>query len=370
MKITLETTLLQKKLSFANHGISSRSQLAILLNFSLEAKGERLLISSTDLEIGIQVILPAVIEEEGIVTIPARSFSELVQSLSSKHVKIQTVGASVEVVSATTKSLFQTISADEFPKLFEEKGIKIASIDSSSFQEALSGVIFAVSTETSRPALSGILLRPETDGFLLVATDGYRLSLQKYASIDKDLAKEVATLIIPARVMREVIAMKDEGKQVDLYTLPESNQILFQQGDSLLVGRLIESEFPNFEKIIPSDHSSKITVDREELFKAVKITSIFARESANIIKFALKQGKMVVSSQTPSLGENTVEVEGKLVGEENEIAFNARYLLDFLSHMDQETMTFEMTGPLNPGVFRVVGNPSFLHLIMPIRIQT
>lgn len=369
MKITLETTILQKRLSFVTHGISSRTQLPVLLNFLFEAANEKLTISSTDLEIGIRVSMPAIIEEEGSVTIPARSFTELVQSLSTKTVTLQTTGASVEVISSKTKSLFQTISADEFPKLYDKKGTMIASIDLKSFQDALSGVILAVSTETSRPALSGLLLRPESDGFLIVATDGYRLSLRKHVSTDGQMPEGTSSLIIPARVMREASSIKDEDGKLELYILPESNQILFQQGGSVMVGRLIEAEFPNFEKIIPTDHSSKINVNREELLKAVKITSIFARESANIIKFSLNEGKMIVSSQTPSLGENTVDVEGKLTGEENEIAFNARYLLEFLSHVDAETITFEMTGPLNPGVFRIDGDASYLHLIMPIRIQ-
>ncbi len=110
-------------------------------------------------------------------------------------------------------------------------------------------------------------------------------------------------------------------------------------------------------------------MDREELLKAVKICSIFARESANIIKFSLKEEKIVVSSQTPSLGENTVDVAATLNGEENEIAFNARYLLEVLTILDEEELIFEMTGPLNPGVFKIKSDPSFLHLIMPIRLQ-
>lgn len=369
MRVTLETLNLQKRLAFVTHAISSRTQLPVLLNFLLETSDGKLIISSTDLEIGIQVSLPAEIEEEGRITIPARSFFELVQSLNSKTVTLKTSGASVEVISSKTKSLFQTISADEFPRLFDSKGKLIASIESSSLQGALSGVIFAVSTETSRPALSGILLRPEVDGFLIVATDGYRLSLHKYLSSAGKLSEGTASLVIPARVMREASLIKDEEGKLEIYILPESNQILFQQGGTVLVGRLIEAEFPNFEKIIPADHSSTMEIDREELLKAVKITSIFARESANIIKFSLKEGKLVVSSQTPSLGENTVDVEGKLTGEENEIAFNARYLLEFLSHVESETIKFEMTGPLNPGVFKTEADKSYLHLIMPIRIQ-
>ena len=111
-------------------------------------------------------------------------------------------------------------------------------------------------------------------------------------------------------------------------------------------------------------------LDREELLKAVKICSIFARETANIVTFSLQKDKLVVSAKTPSLGENTVDVDAKLTGEENEIAFNARYILDALTNITDQELSFEMTGPLNPGVFRIVGNPTFLHLIMPIRTQS
>ena len=229
-------------------------------------------------------------------------------------------------------------------------------------------VVFSASTDTSRPALSGILMKSEKNGFLFVATDGYRLSL-KHHSTTEGLTGEEQALIVPARVFREVLAMKEGGEEIAVYIAKNSNQVLFEMGQSLLVGRLIEAQFPDYEKIIPSDHASQVAFEREEMLKAVRICSIFAREAANIIKLSLKEEKIIVSSQTPSLGENTVEIEAKLTGEENEIAFNARYLLDVLSHLSDDILTLEMTGPLNPGVFRVKDNASFLHLIMPIRVQ-
>jgi DNA polymerase III subunit beta len=124
-----------------------------------------------------------------------------------------------------------------------------------------------------------------------------------------------------------------------------------------------------YEKIIPLDFSAKIAFNREELLKAVRICSIFARDSANIIKLALQKTTITVSSQAGSVGENTVTIDAQLSGEENEIAFNAKYLLDVLSHLPDDQLVFEMTGPLNPGVFRTEKDPSFLHLIMPIRVQ-
>lgn len=361
---------LQKKLAFVSHAISSRSQLPILLHFLLEASKDTLKISSTDLEIGIQTILSAKVTEGGATTVLARTFTELINSLSQTDVTLKTQDTALEVSTTKVKSLFQTIAKDEFPKLYEEKGEVLAILSTKELHEDFASVIFAASVDTARPALSGILVKQEGGGFLLVATDGYRLSLKH--SLTKRTADSVGegvSMIVPARAFREVLSAKDEGEKITLFVSHEKNQILFQIEKTELVGRLIEADFPSFEKIIPSDFSLKTTFDREELLKAVKICSIFARDSANIIKLSIRKDSIIVSSQTPSLGENTVDVEAKMTGEENEIAFNARYLLDVLSHLEPEELTFEMSGPLNPGVFRIKDDPSFLHLIMPIRIQ-
>jgi len=280
---------------------------------------------------------------------------------------MQTTDKKLEVATKRTKSVFQTLSSDEFPKLYEEKGEKIATLSGKSIKREFSSVIFAASQDTTRPALSGILVRKEAQGFLLVATDGYRLSLRHYKVTES--TGESSSFIIPAKVFRELLAMKDEDADISMYVSQQQNQVIFEQGDTILIGRLIEAEFPNFEKIIPSDFSVTVAFDREELLKAVKICSVFARDSANIITLSHGKEHITVSSGSSVVGENTVQVDAKLSGEENEIAFNARYLLDVLSNIEEKNLIFEMTGPLNPGVFKVAGDESYLHLIMPIRVQ-
>lgn len=368
MKVNILTINLQTKLTFINHAISSKSQLPILLNILLEAEGNKLKISSTDLEIGIEVYIPIEIKEEGTVTIPAKTFIELVSSLSEESLTLQTDNDKLLVLSKKTKTVFQTIKSDEFPKLYKEKGEKIATLNEEEVRKDFSLIVFSASLDTTRPALSGVLVKNEPEGFLLVATDGYRLSL-KHHKINNKSKKEQTQLIIPARVFRELMSVKEEVQEIEIYASNENSQVLFYQGETLLIGRLIEGTFPNYEKIIPTDFSSQIVFDREEMQKAVKICSIFARDSANIIKFALRKNQIVVSSQSPQVGENTVIVDASLKGEENEIAFNARYLQDVLSNVAEKEMVFEMTGPLNPGVFKIKDDASFLHLIMPVRVQ-
>lgn len=375
MKVHLLLENLQKKISFINKGVSSKTQLPILSNILLEAVRGKLKIISTDLEIGIEVEIPANIEEEGGITVPAKPFSDLVNILSQDKITLITKKDSLEVNTSKTKNTFQTIAKDEFPKLYEEKGEKIIILKNEIIQKELTKIIFAASFDLGRPALSGILLKEEDKtgtNFLLVATDGYRLSLKSninnfQKTKREELSKKI--ILIPARVLREVINLKEEAKDVEVFISQEKNQILFEQNGTLIVGRLIEAEFPAYEKIIPANCLTKFDFDKEEMQKAVKICAIFARDSANIIRFLIKKDKIIISANTPNIGENIVELEAKVEGEENEIAFNARYLLDLFANIEENEMIFEMTGPLSPGVFKIKDDPTFLHIIMPIRVQ-
>ena len=370
MKLYILLENLQKKLSFVNHAISQKSQLPILQNFHIEAKGSELIISSTDLEIGIKVVIPANIEEEGKIVIPARRFTDLISTLKSGKITFKAEGVQLEILGEKTKSVFQTSPDMEFPALYEEIGEKIAEESTEGLESAISPVVFSASYDTARPALSGVLAQKEKEGFLLVATDGYRLSLKhSQASFNSGEEQLEKPIIIPARILKEALLMRDEGI-VEIYVSARNNQILFSQGKTMLVGRLIDAEFPDYRKIIPNSFESSVLFDREEMERAVKTSSVFARESANVIKFLIKKEKIIIAANAPLVGENTVEIEAKTQGEENEIAFNAKYVTDFLSNTKGGEILLQITGPLSPGVFKIKDDESFLHIIMPIRIQS
>lgn len=373
MKISLISDNLQKKILFVNHAISTRSQLPILLNFLIEAKEGRLTISATDLEIGIVVDIPAKTEEEGSVTVSAKTLVEAISTFSSGKIVFETTKEGLLLKGEKEEAVFQTVPTDEFPKLYEDKGEQIMVLKKEALIKDLSKVVFAASPDSERPALSGVLIKEEKDGYLLVATDGYRLSLKKNAlkNTKKAQVKEETLMLVPSRVVRELIQMEKEtgAEDIKVYVSKEKNQIIFSQEDIILVGRLIEAEFPKYEKIIPTDFSTKTILEREGLQRAVKAGYVFARQTAGIIKLSINKENVLASANAPSVGKNLVEIEAKTSGEENEIAFNARYLLDFLANATSEMVSFEMTGPLNPGVFKEVDDPTFMHLIMPIRVQ-
>jgi DNA polymerase III subunit beta len=373
MKVSLISENLQKKILFANHAISSRSQLPTLLNFLLEARDGKLTISATDLEIGIVVEISARIEKEGSIMVSAKTFVEIMGTITSNKILLETNSEGLVLKGEREEATLQTSPTEDFPKLYEEKGKKIMVLKKETLEKDFGKVVFAASPDSERPALSGVLIKDEKEGFLLVATDGYRLSLKKHAlqNTKKEKSSEEEFMLVPSRVIRELIQMEkeDDAEDVDVYMSREKNQIIFSQNNTTLIGRLIEAEFPNYEKIIPTDFSTKTVFEKNNLQRAIKAGYVFARQTAGIIKLSIQKNKILVSANAPSVGKNLIEVEAKTTGEENEIAFNARYLLDFLSNSTSEMISFEMMGPLNPGVFREIDDSSFMHLIMPIRVQ-
>jgi DNA polymerase III subunit beta len=358
---------LQKKLPYLGHAVSSRSQLPILGNFLIETKKGKIKISATDLEVGIITSLPASVEEEGEITVPAKTFSDFLQSIGEGKATLSLKDAGLKIKGERTEANFQTVPADDYPKILEEKGEKIGEFKRDALTKELQRIVFSASQDQGRANLSGVLVEKDGKTFSLVATDGYRLSLKSGFSITG--GQVLDKILIPSRVIRELLSIKEDTDDIEMFVSKKTSQIIFVLGDTTLVGRLIEAEYPAYGKIIPSNFSTKAEFAKQDMLSAVKTCSVFARETANIIRLTLKKDKIVVSANTPSVGDDMVEVDAKITGDENEIAFNARYLLDLLSNMDEDEMLFEMSGPLSPGVFKLKADPSFLHLIMPIRVQ-
>jgi DNA polymerase III subunit beta len=368
LKITLLTDNLKEGISLAHHGLSTRSPLPILTNFLIEAGKGSLTISATDLEIGITTSIPAKIEKEGRVVVPGKTFADLINSIDEEKIELEEEDGKLHLRTRATKANFATQSAEEFPRLFEKKGDKKAELDIRSFEKTLSRVVFAAAQDTTRPALSGVLVKNDGQELNIVATDGYRLSLKNDKKALKG-GKVDLDLLISARLLREVLAVKKEKGTLSLYSNDTGNQVIFEIDETYLVGRLIESEYPDYQKIIPQDFSTKVVFDRAQALSAVRSCSVFARDAANIVRMKILKKEVVFSSASSSSGGNEVRIDAVGEGEENDISFNARYLQEFLGSIDDEQVVFEMTGPLSPGVFKVLGDSSFLHLIMPIRVQ-
>lgn len=369
MKAVVLQENLEKALSIIQHNVSQKSQLPILNHILIKTAKNNLVVLATDLELGSEIHIGAKIEREGEIAIPLKLFFDLTSTLPREKITLTSEKHSLLVETTGITSSLLGMDPLEFPKIFEEDKEEIGRMKKSVLVELVEKVSFAASTDEGRPVLTGVLVQIG-EVLTIVATDGYRLSMQKIPG--GTFESKQGSFLIPVRVLRQIplfLLEKEKDSDIIFYLSKTKNQLIVQIGENILVGRLIEGEFPNYERIIPKTQNTTAILDREQFLKAVKSCAIFARESANIIRIKLDKDAIIFSANSPQVGENRVTLEAKTTGDENEIAFNSRFLLDMLSNIDVEEIVFEMTGPLNPGVFKIKDDDSFLHIIMPVRIQ-
>jgi DNA polymerase-3 subunit beta len=377
MKATCLQENLARGLAVVNRAVATRTTLPILSNILIQTDSSRLKLSATNLEIGINCWIGARIEEEGATTVPARLLADFVNSLPAEQValdvngKSQTLHLSADRYQAEIKG----IDASDFPILpTVEQGLRFT-VDAATLRDMIAQVSIAAATDESRPILTGVLtvLDPDAGRITLAAADGFRLSV-RHAELDTPLDGRVA-LIVPARALLEVgrISGGDE-ERIEVAVTENRNQILFRLRDVDLVSQLIDGNFPDYEKIVPTSYSTRAVVGTKSLHNAVRIASFFARDAANIVRLGFRPeadgrpGTLVVSAQAAEVGGNQSEIEASIEGEGLDIAFNAKYLLDVLGVVGADQLALEVTTPSSPGVFRPVDEAAFTHVIMPMHI--
>jgi len=371
MKLTILQENLLNALNITGRVTTNKGQLAVLANILIKTEAGRVKFSATNLETGINFWTGAKVDQEGQITVPAKTMIELVSLLPKEKVVLETEGEKLKLSCQGRKNKLLGIDAAEFPEVPSLKHLKVFSFKTSFESQVLKQIIehltFAAAMDESRPILTGVLLEKASTGWRWVATDGYRLSLIKQATEAKI---KTGRWIIPARALVELgRLLNDETEKVEMAIAKTGNQVIWGDGDLEVVSKLIEGKFPDFEKVIPEAKGVKIELDREALVNAVKTASIFARDTANIIKFKLGDNQVEIKANAPELGESSNVLETKISGETGEVAFNSRYLLDLLGAISTETIELFFSGGLNPGLFKEKGNPNFIHVIMPVRVQ-
>lgn len=368
----MKASVLQENLARAatrtNRIIANKPSLPILSNLLVNATSDGLVITASTPETTESVSVGAKVEKVGGVCVPAKIFSELVSSLPQDTVVLEEKEGSLLVVCGGVHATVAAMPGTEFPPMTAPTGKKETAIDKDGLIRALSLVLFAAATDEGRPLLAGVKVVAGEDGATFAATDGYRLSIYRSGvKLPKD-----ADIVVPARALGEIVRVCQEEKEVKDVLLSDAGdgQLVVRVGDTTVVTRRIEGEYPNFEKIVPTKHTTMATLDVQQFTKAVKSASIFARDSANIVRLRVAKNLLTISANTPQVGENTVEVDAKTDGEDGDIAFNSRFILELLANFPGEEMVFEMTGALNPGVFKSPKDPAFLHIIMPVRVQS
>lgn len=369
----MTTTVLQNNLEKSVAGISriitQKQQLPILSNILLSASKGELTLGATNLNESIRLSLPAKVEDVGDITIPGKLFAEFIHLLPAKPVSLSTTNQLLHVACENAQADFAGIAAAEFPKLPQVEGDPLVKIPLKMLEEMVSLVSFAASKDESRFHLTGILVKIGGNMLELVATDGFRLSLAQ-KPFKSSLTDQ--TFLLPAKTLEEIIRLaKDfvgQGEDtIALHTLADQNQVLFHFGAIDFASRLIEGNFPDYQRVIPKESTTTISIAKDSLLNAVRLASVFSRDSMAVIKMDVGVDSVTLRSDAKEIGNDVVKIDAEVEGEGEEIAFNPRYLLDILQTLQVETIKIELSGPLNPAVFRKEPEEEYLHVIMPVR---
>lgn len=363
-------------LQAVSRSVGVRASLPVLANILIQTENGKLKLSATNLEIGVIKLINAQITEEGEITIPAKTFLEIVSSLQGSNLEIETAGEQLKISSKNGggKSFNATlngISAAEFPSipLSSEQSITISS---KLLQKTLPQITFAAATDEGRPILTGILTEIKDGELELVATDGFRLAHKK-AALEGSLATPFRVLI-PKRTFEEIVRLiaedlKDEEGRVEISTSENQNQVVFKIGQTQLSSRLIEGQFPTWDRIIPTEFQNRSTLDRQELLKALKLAAVFAKDAANVVKMETKSNQIKLSSEAKELGQQQTEVEAQTTGVDIVIAFNSKFLIDALSAVSSAQILIEFSGNLSAALIKPVGEEGLEYVVMPIRLS-
>jgi len=376
MKATVSQENLAHGLGIVSRAVSPRSTLPVLANILVASDEGRLRLSATNLELGITCWITARIEQEGSTTVPARTFSDLVNTLPGDQVSLSldSKTQTLNLRGGTSTNDIKCIDAQEFPPLPVpdlEGAVKFKVAD---FREMIQQVAFAASTDEARPVLMGVLIQVEKDNITMAAADGFRLSVRK-ATLSAPVPAPL-TAIIPARALVELARVAADGEESVLMVVPKGRgQVVFRVKDVEVVSQLIDGTFPDYQQIIPRKYTSRTLVSTASLLKACKQAEIFAREGSNVARLNIKSatGKLQpseveISATSEETGKNETIVEATVDGGGVLIAFNVKFLREALEIIRTPNVALETSAANAPGVIRPVGDEEFLHVIMPMHL--
>ncbi len=372
MKIIILKEKLKKGLNIIEKAISKSLTLPILNNVLISAEKNFLILSTTDLEIGIKCWILSKIDKEGKITVPAKFLSNYISLIVDEKIILETKNETLFINHKKGKAQIKGLTADEFPIIPELKENLFLEIDSLFFCQGISQVMEIAVFAQNRPEISGIYFSFEKDLIKITATDSSRLAEKKLFCKNK-INKE-CSLILPQKTAREVVNIFSENKE-KLRIKISSNQILFESfiqehnhPQVQVVSRLIEGKYPNYQEIIPSSFMTHIVLNRNEFLNQIKTAILFGGKSNEVkIKVDPKKEEIEIFAQNPDLGENVSIIPCKIKGEEVETVFNHRFLFDGLSNIKSSEVIFELNGDAGPALLRPVGDESYLYVVMPIK---
>lgn len=367
MEIKIQRTALLGGIQIVQNAVSQKSSLPILNNVLIEADNNELKLTATDLDIGISAVTQAEVAIGGAITIPARKFFDIVKELPDGSEIFLSMKKNNFVNIKGGKSNFKIIGLpkEEFPQLPIFKDEDAVEIKESVLKEMFNLTDFAVSRDDTRYVLNGVFLTIKGDNISMVATDGRRL-----AAINKKIPEKTLIdrrIIIPTKTVQEVKRLLTSDEAMVTIKFGE-NQVMFMLAGCIILSRLIEGEYPNYKNVIPEKAGEGIKINRDEFLSAAKRASIFTDQDSMAIKLSIKPKKMIISKNTPYLGETKEEIDIDYANEkEIDIGFNPRYLIDVLKNLTDPEILFEITDANKPGVVR--WGEEYTYVLLPMQLN-
>jgi DNA polymerase III subunit beta len=367
MKIHCSKEELSQGVATIQSALSSRTTLPILLNFLLETEDLQVKVVSTDLEMGVKHYIPAEVETDGSITIPAKKFADILHSLpEGKDVEL-TVDAGGKVQLKCGRSRFGIVGApkSEYPVLPEFGKQNAFEMDSDVVAEMVDKTLFAASSDETRHILNGVFWSAKKGTLEMVATDGRRLSIVSRAKAVP--AEKEFSVIVPIKVLGELQRLLNAKKASEkMQVAVTENQIAFQLKTTTLLSRLVGGSFPNYQQVIPSKKDITIKLATADILAVTKRAALCALDRGGSVKFTLKKGSLYVTSSSQNL-EFHDELPLEYSGAEFQIAFNPQFVVEALKHVDSKEVTIGMTTPVNPALFEPVGEGDYRFVVMPMR---
>lgn len=366
MKVHCSKEALLTGVNTVQRAVSAKNTMPILQSISLKAEEQKLIFTATDLEIGIRCEVPAQTEIEGNVVLPAKLFTEIVRKLPDTTISLFSQEESIHLQYYNSEILLKGYDPDEFPLLPDLLDPTVFSLPANLFRSMIRETVFACGTEENRPVFSGLLLEIDQQTLRLVATDTHRLAY-RLAEISNPEGIKFSG-IIPAKTMSEIYRLlKDDDEDVAIRFTDA--QVSFQFGSVHLISRLIEGQFPNYKQVIPQSCETKVYLSVGEFMDAIERASLLTRDNtagASIVRLAIKDNVIHID-HTSEIGRIAEQVYVEKEGNDLNISFNAKFVLDVLRVIESEQILFELSGPHSAAVIRNLTDKNYIYLILPVR---
>jgi DNA polymerase-3 subunit beta len=369
MELVVRKNDLLRELQLFQGIVERKNTIPILANVLMEAKGEEVRLLATDLEVGLRSRCAASVAKGGSLTLPAKKFYEIVKSLPETDIRIAEEKGGVKVAADRFDSRMQTLPREDFPSLPEGGGSPTATLPRSALKEMVAKTQFAITGEDTRFFLNGALFVLRPDSMTLVATDGHRLALVAVPRDGKAKEGEEIKAILPKKTLGELARLLVEGDGDIRYERGE-NHLFFDVGGRMLISRMIDGQFPAYERVIPKGNDKHIEFERDRITNAVKRVALLSNERSRAVKFQIESGKVDVTSSSPDLGEARETLPVEYTGQPMQICFNAQYVLDFLAAVTTDIVALELKDEVSQAVMKPVGAEGYdyTYVIMPMRV--